>query len=49
MNLKNQETILSLVDFPPELDTMLKDNLQRATVFKGTSKTIQNEIFGCMF
>lgn len=31
-----------LIDFSAELDTALKNHLESATVFRGTSKTIQN-------
>jgi hypothetical protein len=31
-----------------ELDEALKDHIEKATVFKGTSKTIQNELLDCM-
>lgn len=37
-----------LIDFTSELDTLLKDHLKRATVFKGTSKEIQNDLLQCM-
>lgn len=33
-----------LINFSSELDLALKEHLERATVFKGTSNTIQNEI-----
>ncbi|XP_039648866.1 zinc finger MYM-type protein 1-like [Perca fluviatilis] len=36
------------VDFAASLDGALKEHLDRATVFKGTSKTIQNELLDCM-
>ena len=32
------------INFSAELDVALKSHLERAKVFKGTSKTIQNEI-----
>ncbi|XP_051790305.1 zinc finger MYM-type protein 1-like [Erpetoichthys calabaricus] len=37
-----------LVDFVASLDGVLKEHLENATVFKGTSKTIQNELLDCM-
>lgn len=37
-----------LINFSAELDVALKTHLERATVFKGTSKTIQNEILEIM-
>ncbi|GBP68170.1 Zinc finger MYM-type protein 1 [Eumeta japonica] len=33
-----------LIDFASELDTVMKEHLTSSTVFKGTSKTIQNDI-----
>lgn len=37
-----------LVDFVASLDGVLKEHLESATVFKGTSKTVQNELLDCM-
>ncbi|XP_072377882.1 zinc finger MYM-type protein 1-like [Diabrotica undecimpunctata] len=37
-----------LINFSAELDLALKDHLQQATVFKGTSKDIQNDLLDCM-
>lgn len=37
-----------LVNFSAELNVALKDHLESATVFKGTSKNIQNELLDCM-
>lgn len=37
-----------LISFSAELDSTLKVHLEKATVFKGTSKTIQNELLKCM-
>lgn len=37
-----------LVNFSTELDFALRDHLQQATVFKGTSKEIQNDLIECM-
>ncbi|XP_062268110.1 zinc finger MYM-type protein 1-like [Platichthys flesus] len=37
-----------LVDVVASLDGALKDDLDSATVFKGTSKTVQNELLDCM-
>jgi hypothetical protein len=34
-----------LINLTAELDAALKDHIEKATVFKGTSKTIQNELF----
>ena len=45
----NPGVFKGLVNFSSELDQVLKDHLQTATVFKGTSKTIQNELLQCMF
>ena len=30
------------------IDTVLHEHLQTATVFKGTSKTVQNKLLDCM-
>ena len=38
-----------LVDFTSELDSALKEHLNNATLFKGTSKEIQNDLLQCMF
>jgi hypothetical protein len=40
--------IRGLISFSAELDSALKVHLEKATVFKGTSKTIQNELLKCM-
>ena len=37
-----------LINFSAELDLALRDHLQQATVFKGTSKDIQNDLLECM-
>ncbi|KAL1261110.1 hypothetical protein QQF64_008937, partial [Cirrhinus molitorella] len=37
-----------LVDFVAALDAVLKEHLENVTVFKGTSKTVQNELLDCM-
>jgi len=37
-----------LISFSAELDNALKVHLEKATIFKGTSKTIQNELLKCM-
>lgn len=39
---------LGLVDFVAELDEIFDEHLKNATVFKGTSKTVQNELLECM-
>lgn len=44
----NQGIFRGLVNFTAELNESMKDHLQKATVFKGTSKTIQNELLDCM-
>lgn len=36
-----------LINFSAELDSALKTHLEKATVFKGTSKMIQNDILDC--
>ncbi|XP_063046928.1 zinc finger MYM-type protein 1-like [Engraulis encrasicolus] len=45
----NPGVFLGLVDFVASIDSTLKEHLETATVFKGTSKTIQNELLDCMF
>lgn len=40
---------LGLVDFVASIDSTMREHLETATVFKGTSKTIQNELLDCMF
>lgn len=37
-----------LINFSAELDLALREHLQQATVFKGTSKDIQNDLLECM-
>lgn len=37
-----------LIDFSSELDTALREHLSTATVFRGTSKDIQNDLLSCM-
>ncbi|GBM24686.1 hypothetical protein AVEN_46186-1 [Araneus ventricosus] len=44
----NTEVFRGLINFSPELDSSLKDHLTSATVFKGTSKEIQNDLLDCM-
>ncbi len=44
----NPGIFLGLVDFVASLDGVLKEHLKNATVFKGTSKTMQNELLDCM-
>ena len=39
---------LGLVDFVAQLDEVFDDHLRNATVFKGTSKTVQNGLLECM-
>ncbi|CAL9695642.1 unnamed protein product [Knipowitschia caucasica] len=44
----NPGIFCGLVDFVASLDGALKEHLETATVFKGTSKTVQNELLDCM-
>ncbi|XP_030267317.1 zinc finger MYM-type protein 1-like isoform X2 [Sparus aurata] len=46
---ENPGVFKGLVDFVASLDSVLQEHLQTATVFKGTSKTVQNELLDCMF
>lgn len=45
---ENPGVFRGLVDFVASLDTVLHEHLQTATEFKGTSKTVQNEVLDCM-
>lgn len=45
---ENPGVFRGLVDFVASLDNVLDEHLQTATVFKGTSKTVQNELLDCM-
>lgn len=47
-NSNNPGVFLGLVDFISELDLVMKEHLSKATVFRGTSKTIQNELLDAM-
>jgi hypothetical protein len=38
-----------LLDFTSDIDYIMNEHLKTASVFKGTSKTIQNEILDSMF
>ena len=40
---------LGLVNFTAALDSVLNQHLDSATVFKGTSRTFQNELLDIMF
>ncbi|KAK4882666.1 hypothetical protein RN001_005985 [Aquatica leii] len=44
----NPGVFRGLINFSAELDSALKSHLDKSTVFKGTSKTIQNELLQCM-
>ena len=44
----NPGVFLGLVDFTASLDSVLSKHLETATVFKGTSKTVQNELLEIM-
>ena len=44
----NPGIFLGLVDFVAQLDEVFDEHLKNATVFKGTSKTVQNELLECM-
>ncbi|XP_056089373.1 zinc finger MYM-type protein 1-like [Rhinichthys klamathensis goyatoka] len=45
---ENPGIFRGLVNFASSLDAALKEHLEGATVFRGTSKTIQNELLDCM-
>ncbi|KAJ4445092.1 hypothetical protein ANN_06891 [Periplaneta americana] len=44
----NPGVFRGLINFSAELDNSLKTHLENSTVFKGTSKTIQNELLAVM-
>lgn len=44
----NPGVFRGLVNFVASLDAVVHEHLQSATVFKGTSKTVQNELLDCM-
>ncbi|XP_008273895.1 zinc finger MYM-type protein 1-like [Stegastes partitus] len=44
----NPGIFCGLVDFVASLDGALREHLETATVFKGTSKTVHNELLDCM-
>ncbi|XP_074476999.1 zinc finger MYM-type protein 1-like [Sebastes fasciatus] len=44
----NPGVFKGLVDFVASLDSVLEEHLETASVFKGTSKTVQNELLDCM-
>lgn len=44
----NRGIFKELINFSAELDNVLKEHLENSSVFKGTSKTIQNDILDCM-
>ena len=45
---ENPSIFRGLVDFVASLDNVLEEHLKTATVFKGTSKKVQNELLDCM-
>lgn len=45
---ENRGIFLGLVDFVSSLDSAVKEHIESNNVFKGTSKTIQNELLDCM-
>ena len=47
-NSDNPGVLLGLINFTSALDSVLSKHLETATVFKGTSKTIQNELLDIM-
>lgn len=47
-NSDNPGVFKGLINYTAALDTLLKDHLENSTVFKGTSKTIQNDILDAM-
>ena len=47
-NSDNPGVFLGLINFTSALDSILSKHLETATVFKGASKTIQNELLDIM-
>ena len=47
-NSLNPGVFKGLINFSAELDLALREHLQQATVFKDTSKNIQNDLLECM-
>ena len=47
-SLENPGVFRGLVDFVSKLDVAMKEHLEKATVFKGSAKAIQNELLDCM-
>ncbi|KAK4875694.1 hypothetical protein RN001_012116 [Aquatica leii] len=45
---ENPGIFRGLVNFSSELDRTLEEHLKNASIFKGTSKSIQNDILDCM-
>ncbi|KAG1924938.1 zinc finger MYM-type protein [Pimephales promelas] len=45
---ENPGIFLGLIDLMASIDRELEVHLENATVFKGTSKTVQNELLDCM-
>ena len=45
----NPGVFLGSVNFTAALDSVLNQHLESATVFKGTSRTVQNELLDSMF
>ena len=45
---KNPGVFLGLIDFTCQLDTSFNAHISNATVFKGTSKTVQNDLLDSM-
>ena len=44
----NQGIFMGLLNYTSEIDSLLKSHLESNSFFKGTSKTIQNELLQCM-
>ena len=48
MESSNPGIFRGLINFSAEIDIALKEHFSKATVFKGTSKEIQNDLLTCM-
>ena len=49
LSSENPGVFLGLVNFTAALDSVVNQHLESATVFKGTSRTVQNELLDSMF
>jgi hypothetical protein len=48
MDSSNPSIFLGIINFAKDFDDELSQHLEKSTVFRGTSKTIQNKLLHCM-